>query len=413
MLFVTATWPDPLARFNHGVAQRMRLLLRAAQQADADLDMLAFAPWNQPPDADAADRIRRDMLALWGVRLRQVNVAPSEPVADRQDSLLHGYLLPMTSLHRQPAYARTSGAAQARALADAVRASQPRGLLVHKLSGMCPALRLGGGLPPVVLDLDDVEHKAFARLLDLPPHWGAKRLLRGWLPALRRGERRALAAARLAFVCSELDRNDLSARLGLDNIAVVPNAVPDAPTSPVPTAKTALFLGLHSYLPNRNAAEFLVHEIWPLVHARHADAALVVAGKASELVRGHDQPPPGVRFEGFVSDLQALYARTRVVCCPIQSGGGTRIKIIEGALQARPVVSTTLGAEGLDFAPARGEIDIADQPAAFADAMCRLFDDHAAAVRMGQAARAQALALYSEGQVLQRVVALLRQAWQG
>ena len=407
-LFVTATWPDPLARFTHGVAQRMRLMLRAAQQADADLDLLAFAPWNQPPDAGAAQRLRNDLQALWGVRVRHVFVAPSEPVADRQDSLWHGYLLPMTSLQRQPSFARTSGRTQAHAVADALAKSRPTCLFVHKLTAMCAVLNCSAARPRMVLDLDDVEHKAFARLIALPPHWGAKRLLRGWLPALARGERRALAAADRAFVCSELDRADLATRWGLNNLVVVPNAIPVPEPTPLPAARTALFLGMHSYEPNRAGAEFLVHEVWPLVHAQVPDATLVVAGRACERIRGHDEPPPGVRFEGFVDDLQALYASTRVVCCPILSGGGTRIKIIEGAMQARPIVSTTVGAEGLDFSPQRQEIAIADGAQAFAEALVQLLLDDGLAAAMGRRARQQAQALYGEQPVMDRIAAVLR-----
>jgi hypothetical protein len=406
-LFITATWPDPLARFTHGVAQRMRLMLRAAQQADADLDLLAFAPWNQPPDAGAAARLRDDIQALWGVRLRQVFVAPSDPVPDRRDSLWHGYLLPMTGLQRQPAFARTSGRAQAQAVADALEQSQPTRLFVHKLTAMCAVLKCRVAKPPTVLDLDDVEHKAFARLIALPPHWGAKRLLRGWLPALARGERLALAAADRAFVCSELDRADLAARWGLRNLVVVPNAIPVPVPTPLPAGRTALFLGMHSYEPNRSGAEFLVHEVWPLVLAQVPDATLVVAGKACELIRGHDKPPRGVRFEGFVQDLQALYADTRVVCCPILSGGGTRIKIIEGAMQARPIVSTTVGAEGLDFAPQRQEIAIADGAPAFAKELARLLVDDEMASDMGRRARQQAQAWYGEQPVMDRIAAVL------
>jgi glycosyltransferase involved in cell wall biosynthesis len=412
-LFVTATWPDPLARFTHGVAQRMRLLLRGAQQADPLLDLLAFAPWNQAPDPGAAERIRADLAAQWGVVLRQVHVAPSDAVPDRLDSLLHGYLLPMTSLQRQPSYARLSGSRQAQALAAALAASRPDRLFVHKLTAMCPLLALAPAARPavpVVMDLDDIEHKAFERLIALPPHWRAKRLMRGWLPALRRGERRALGLARTALVCSEADRADLSTRFGLSNLAVVPNAVADVEPSPLPATPTALFLGMHSYEPNRVAAEFLVHQIWPRVLQQHPGASLVVAGKGCELIRGHGQDLPGVRFEGFVADLAALYARSRVVCCPILSGGGTRIKIIEGAMQARPIVSTTLGAEGLDLSPARGEIALADGAESFAAALARLLADDTAAQAMGQAARAQALALYSERTVLARVAALLQEA---
>jgi len=385
--------------------------LRGLQRADPVLDLLAYAPWNQPPDRQAAERIRHDMAELWGVQLRHVSVAPSCPVPDRQDSLWHGYLRPMTSLHHQPSYARLNGAGPALALRAALAGSAPQRLFVHRLTAMSALFSLGlRHAPAPLLDLDDIEHRAFERLIAMPPHWRAKRLLRGWLPALRHGEARALRASALALVCSESDRQYLDRLWQLPQLAVLPNALPVPTPSPLPQAKTALFLGMHSYEPNRVGAEYLVHEVWPLVHARHPDATLVVAGKACERVRGHDAPPPGVRFEGFVPDLQALYARTRVVCCPILSGGGTRIKIIEGAMQARPIVSTPIGAEGLDFDPGRGEITLADTPSAFADGLNALFDDRPAGIaqEMGRRARDQAVGRYGEERVLNIFLGLLK-----
>jgi hypothetical protein len=405
-LFVTSTWPDPLPTFTHGVAQRMRLLLRGTARAESSLDLLAYAPWNQPPDRDVAERLREQFRLLWGVDLRQVFVAPSQPVADRNDSLWHGYLKPMLNIRYQPQYARLSGSEPIRALQSALDAARPGRLLVHRLAAMSPILGLmssGTRVPPILLDLDDIEHKAFERLIEMPPHWRAKRLRRGWLPALRQGEYRAVRAAGIALVCSELDRQYLRHRWAMHNVEVVPNALAVPVASPVPAAKTALFLGMHSYEPNRVGAEFLVHQVWPKVHALHPDAVLVVAGKHCELISGHGRPPAGVRFEGFVADLAGLYASTRVVCAPILSGGGTRIKLIEGALHARPLVATSIGAEGLDFSPERGEIVLADTAEDFARSLSSLFDDESRCRRMGALARDRAVTRYDEDQVQAQV----------
>jgi glycosyltransferase involved in cell wall biosynthesis len=66
-----------------------------------------------------------------------------------------------------------------------------------------------------------------------------------------------------------------------------------------------------------------------------------------------------VEFRGFVDDLSALYAETRIVCCPIVIGSGTRIKLVEAASYARPIVATRIGAEGLDFRDGRWQRDSA------------------------------------------------------
>ncbi|MHC5733168.1 MAG: glycosyltransferase family 4 protein, partial [Nostoc sp.] len=78
-------------------------------------------------------------------------------------------------------------------------------------------------------------------------------------------------------------------------------------------------------------ANFLIENIWPLIYQQHPEARLIIAGKSPENIRTYSDNIPGVEFTGFVPDINALYDQTRVVCCPILSGGGTRLKIIEAA----------------------------------------------------------------------------------
>jgi hypothetical protein len=91
-----------------------------------------------------------------------------------------------------------------------------------------------------------------------------------------------------------------------------------------------------------------------------------------------------VEFLGFITDVTALYRRTRVMCCPIQSGAGTRVKILEAASHRVPVVSKVLGAEGLDFV---GESDIVlrNDAAGLAEACGALLSDDEQAGRIGGA----------------------------
>jgi glycosyltransferase involved in cell wall biosynthesis len=92
-----------------------------------------------------------------------------------------------------------------------------------------------------------------------------------------------------------------------------------------------------------------------------------------------------------------------VVVAPILTGGGTRVKIIEAALYGRPVVSTTLGAEGLELSAGRGELVIADEPEAFAQAVADLLSDDALAARVGAAGFVAGRSHYSE-EVVHRII---------
>jgi glycosyl transferase family 1 len=103
-------------------------------------------------------------------------------------------------------------------------------------------------------------------------------------------------------------------------------------------------------------------------------------------------PPNGLEFLGFVSDLDALYRRTRVLWRPIQSGGGTRIKILDTASHGAPAVSTPLGAEGIDLVP-DAEIVLRSSAAGLAEACADLLTDDARAAggRIGAEARARSI----------------------
>jgi glycosyltransferase involved in cell wall biosynthesis len=388
----------------------MRLLLRALGRLGEDIDLLAYGHWNTPPADGIGDAIRADMKAQWGVELRSVYVRPSRRVADRTDSLWHGYLKPAMGLAFQPAYARFWGREPTQHFLDVLSVSGASRIFVHKLPSMGPLRPLPALGLPIALDLDDIEHKSFARMVRLPPMWGAKRLMRAWIPAIERGEREALERATVSFVCSDLDGEYLSSRWGLRSVRVVPNALPEPEvTTALPSSKTALFVGSHTYEPNRVGAEFLIDQVWPRVRARHPDALLVIAGRGCEQIGGFARGDPGVDFRGFVDDLAALYAQTRVACSPIFSGGGTRVKIIEAALYGRPVVSTTLGAEGLDLDPARGEILLADNAADFATKICNVFEDQdmarTVALRGAECARRH----YTEERVISRIGSHLRE----
>jgi glycosyltransferase involved in cell wall biosynthesis len=165
---------------------------------------------------------------------------------------------------------------------------------------------------------------------------------------------------------------------------------------------TLLFIGNYVYPPNVEAADFLVREVWPRVQTRHPDARLLIAGSYTERIPALAGRPAGVEVLGFVDDLAGLYQRTRVVCCPIRVAGGTRVKIVEAAAFGKPVVSTTVGAEGLDFRDGE-EILLRDDPEALAEACSRLLADPGFSERMGIAARAAVSRRYDRAATVARI----------
>jgi glycosyltransferase involved in cell wall biosynthesis len=218
-----------------------------------------------------------------------------------------------------------------------------------------------------------------------------------------RGEWQAVRRARTTFVCSEPDRAYLKRRLRLGGVMTLPNSVeirtPFGAAAPDPTL---LFLGSYGYEPNLRAAEFLIRQVWPRVRSRIPAARLILAGNHPERIAGYRSHLPGVEFTGFVDDLGALYGRSRVVCAPLLSGGGTRIKILEAVAYGRPVVATPIGAEGLDLRNDE-EILIRQTAESFADACGVLLENPERCRTLGSRAHALVAREYGRPQIQGRI----------
>jgi glycosyltransferase involved in cell wall biosynthesis len=285
------------------------------------------------------------------------------------------------------------------------------GIFAHRLGAMCPLVGVQAhSRPPVFFDLDDIEHRKVIRDLARGRFYPGKLASYLRVPALFLGELQAIRRARTTFVCSSGDQRFLARFVGRDRIAIVPNVASFPAFVPPPaTEETLLFIGSFTYAPNVDAADHLVREVWPRIRALRPEAKLLIAGQRPERIPSFGDNVPGVVFTGFVDDLAQLYASVRVVCCPIRSGGGTRIKIIEAAGYAKPVVSTVIGAEGLLFADP-DEIVVARSDAGFANACAQLLGDPEQAQALGNAARRRALAVYDRNTVIQTIRSIVMRA---
>ncbi len=153
---------------------------------------------------------------------------------------------------------------------------------------------------------------------------------------------------------------------------------------------TLLFLGSFRHLPNQEALRWFLRGVFPKLRAAEPRIRLIVVGS--------DPPPPhsipddgAIELVGFVEDVREPLARYAVFICPILSGSGVRVKLLEAFAAGIPVVSTRLGAEGLTAAD--GEIcALADDPAAFARAILDLLADPQKAADMAGRARAEVVA---------------------
>jgi polysaccharide biosynthesis protein PslH len=255
-----------------------------------------------------------------------------------------------------------------------------------------------GTRPPVlVIDAHEIAYdmvRQFARSGGV-----ARRVYAGlnWRK-LRNEELAAFRTADGILTCSAADEKRVLAEVPSAQTVVVPNAADvdfyqPRPSDPPADGRTIVFFGLLSTWPNIDGVLFLAREIWPLVAARRPDARLKIIGA---------RPPPqllqlaGPRVEitGLVEDLRPHLASAAALVVPLRIGGGTRLKIVEGMAMCKAIVSTTLGAEGIDAVPER-DILIADDAEAFAASVLRLLGDPALAARLGRSGRQLAVERYA------------------
>jgi glycosyltransferase involved in cell wall biosynthesis len=300
------------------------------------------------------------------------------------------------------------------AAVDAALATRPDVVLAHRLSALCVLMRRKIAVrAPIFFDMDDIEHVAWARRLWRDPTWPNERWRLLQVPRLMLTEAQAARRATATFVCSEADRRYLARFAGPGRVEVIPNSVAfPALGSDESTEPLVLFVGSMGSRPNAQAVDELVASIWPLVRKQVPEARLAIIGSGAELTQSYPPRDPSVSFLGFVDDLQEWYRRARLVCCPIHHGSGTRVKIIEAAAYAKPVVSTQLGAEGLRFEAER-EILLRDGALALADACVQLLRDPRSAARVGRAARERAATLYDREAVVRRLEEVFRRPRSG
>ncbi|MCU1325460.1 MAG: glycosyl transferase, group 1 [Bryobacterales bacterium] len=244
------------------------------------------------------------------------------------------------------------------------------GLIEHFwAAGYLPQLAQACG--EVILDLHNIESTLHARCAETS----------GGLVALghRRFATRSLAMERsllpgfsLVLTTSEHDRLRANAIAPQATTAVYPNAYPyEERQSTVPTPNTIVFSGNFEYHPNIDGVRFLIREIWPEILRRNSAARLRLVGRGEAFIREAVAGATNVELTGPVDDALAEIGQAAVVIAPLRSGSGTRVKILEAWAAGRAVVATSLAAEGLEIEKGR-DIELADDPIAFAETVCRL-----------------------------------------
>ena len=270
------------------------------------------------------------------------------------------------------------------------------------------------GIPATILTMHNIDYLRSARVLaNQRPglRWLYMKLdsikFRAW-------ELAALKGFDHVITMSQLDRDLLLADSPQLKVSVVPNGVDAAAVpyvAPLPSSERVVFVASMDSDANHDGAMFLVQDIWPLVTAKRPAARLFIVGRdpRSELRSLHNGQD--IVVTGKVDEVLSFYRDAAVAVVPLRSGGGTRLKILEAMAAGLPVVTTTVGCEGIE-AKAGVHALFADDPAAFAAAVVRLMDERALALRLSAAAREFVERVYDWGVIAAGHDALYQQVAQ-
>jgi glycosyltransferase involved in cell wall biosynthesis len=165
---------------------------------------------------------------------------------------------------------------------------------------------------------------------------------------------------------------------------------------------TMLFVGSFRHVPNRIAIDWFINEVLPRVLLRAPGARLVIAG-SDPPTRAYADCAGSLTMLGYVENVRDVLARYAVFVCPILSGSGVRVKLLEAFAAGIPAVSTRIGAEGL--AKKDGELcALADDAEGFAERILQMFADPTAAAHMARRARAEVEANWDMAGITARLV---------
>jgi glycosyltransferase involved in cell wall biosynthesis len=254
-----------------------------------------------------------------------------------------------------------------------------------------------GGSTPVVLFEHNVEYMIWRRLCALETRVWRRALFEIEWRKLRAREADACRSADLTIAVSEDDRRRLedlapgiratSIPTGVDTNYFRPDGRPER-------ANRLVFSGSMDWHPNEDAVIYFADAILPRIRAELPDATLTVVGRNPTSRLREVAGRARIDLTGTVDDVRPSISEASVYVVPLRAGGGTRLKIFEALAMAKPVVSTTVGAEGLALEDGRHFV-AADDPDTFADSVIGLLRNPARRQALGQSGRELVETYYS------------------
>lgn len=240
-----------------------------------------------------------------------------------------------------------------------------------------------------ILDMHNVESQYLERFSRIE-----RNFLKGWYAELTAGKLKKyeISNSRKFDVClvvSKSDQKTFQQFARVKSLEIIPNGVDPSffseggvQTDPY----TILFMGKLDYRPNLDALEYFLRSIWPLIQQKIPETKFLIVGKGMPEKLKSLLKSRKVILEGYVEDVRKKLSLSTVVVVPLRYGGGTRIKILEALAMEKPVVSTSLGCEGIEVQNGK-ELLIADSPESFADSVVQVLNHPELAEKLGKSGR--------------------------
>lgn len=267
---------------------------------------------------------------------------------------------------------------------------------------LSPALHFAGHewRTPVVMFQHNMESQIWKRMAANHPRWHGRAFLGSQYRRMFRWEDRLSRLFDGIVTVSAEDTKFARERYHLTNVlGDVPPGVDTSfftPEDRAPESKPVLaFLGSMDWMPNIEGIHWFVREVWPQVCARVPEVTLRIIGRRPGAdIRALADRDSSIVVTGTVDDVRPHLRDAAAMIVPLLSGGGTRIKILEAMAFGLPVLSTTIGAEGLPFEHDR-HLLLADDPGAFVERCVGLLRSKDLRSRLALAARDEVVAHYS------------------
>jgi glycosyltransferase involved in cell wall biosynthesis len=379
VLYISVAYPLPA---NNGAKMRLWAILRAIKNAGHELSLASFA---EPGEGAGTEQ---DLATVCTdtdiVTLSYTRLSAGGDYGKRLRGLLSSSPFTLERLRSSEMAERLK------------RRVREHSFDVIVCDNVFAAVNLPASASPVVMNSQNVEYRILQRYIEHERNPLKALYARVEAHKLRRFEAAMYRRAIMAMACSSVDTGLIRSLCPGIETAVAPNVVDvhEYPPAAGEEPLAVLYQGGMDWFPNRDALQYFVRDILPLVRKEVPGVRLVAAGRnPSPEFRAQFSDVAALEFTGTLADLRPVIAKAAVCVVPLRIGSGTRLKILEAGAMGKAMVSTSVGVEGLDFIAGK-EILVADDPATFARDVVQLLNDPARRKALGEAARNRVLQDY-------------------